>query len=55
VLKSLIYGNLHHYWTQKTDVTDFIDTAKQYANCLIASGYKKEDIQNIVLKTAQKF
>ncbi len=55
VLKNLIYGNLHRYWKQNTNVADYIEIAKQFAKHLIAHGYKKENIQNIFLKAAQKF
>jgi hypothetical protein len=55
VFKSLIYGNPHCYWKQNTYVTNYIEIAKQFAKCLIARGYKKENIQNIFLKAAHKF
>jgi hypothetical protein len=55
VLKNLIYGNLHRYWNQNTYVGDCMEIAKQFVNCLIAHGYRKENTQETFIKASHKF
>jgi hypothetical protein len=54
VLKSLIFGNLQRYWLQNTYTSDFVDIAKQFANRLVARGYKKHAIKQLFNEAAKK-
>jgi hypothetical protein len=54
VLKSLIFGNRRRYWLQNTYISDLVDIAKQFANRLIARGYKKHTIEQLFREAAKK-
>ncbi len=54
ILKSIIYGNLWRYWLQNTNIIDFMEITKQFAERLITRGYNKEKITNLFHKAARK-
>jgi len=54
ILKSIIYGNLQRYWLQNTNIIDFMEIAKQFAERLITRRYDKEKITNLFHKAARK-
>jgi hypothetical protein len=49
-LKSIVYGNLWWYWLQSSLRSDFITTAKCYANRLIARGHFADSIRMILME-----
>jgi hypothetical protein len=54
ILKSIIYGNLQRYWLQNTNIIDFMEITKQFAEYLITRGYNKEKITNLFHEAARK-
>jgi len=54
IIKSIVYGNLRRYWLQNTNVLDFIEIAKQFADRLSARGYDRNTITNLFLAAAKR-
>jgi hypothetical protein len=54
IVKSIVYGNLRQYWLQNTNVLDFIEIAKQFADRLSAQGYDINTIINLFSAAAKK-
>jgi hypothetical protein len=52
VLKSIVCGNLRWYWLQNSSRSDFITTAKHFANRLIARGHSAASIGMIFMEAA---
>jgi hypothetical protein len=52
VLKSMIYGNLRHYWIQNSNRPDYISTATRFAQHLVNCGHDRATIQNIFMDAA---
>jgi hypothetical protein len=52
VLKSIVYGNLRRYWLQNSSRSDFIETAKRFANRLIARGHSAATVRTVFMDAA---
>jgi hypothetical protein len=44
VLKSIIFGNVHHYWYQNSNIDDYQHVIQQFALRLKACGQVKVDL-----------
>jgi hypothetical protein len=44
VLKSIIFGNVHHYWYQNSNIDDYQHIIWQFASRLEACGHAKTDL-----------
>jgi ABC-type uncharacterized transport system permease subunit len=53
VLKSIIFGNVHHYWCQNSNIDDYQCIIQQFALRLEAHGHAKVDLIPIFRKPSQ--